>query len=330
MQARNFDRAALMALLTREVRVSRWNQHIALVALLLPGLLAAQDRDQSGRPLLDRSKPVPSKAQILAAWQKRQDAVGTARFVWTEQETMPTGWLSNPRFPERERTLIPALVRDRTYSVSKTLAVDANKMRYSFEIDRPEEPDGVRVVEPSTTRSDGLGVRRNYVYVSVFDGHVSRTSLSSRLDSPPPVVHQELASVDAQNLDTRPFLLAIRPLDSVMGLRLVDRAVTNELRAFYNGRSTMILEERHDPSGWKTLLWIEPERDFLISRFGLSFEQKLIVQIDIDYIKDAQWSWIPSGWRITEMLADGSTRTVTVAKVSSYSINVPVGIEGGR
>jgi hypothetical protein len=172
-----------------------------------------------------------------------------------------------------------------------------------------------------------LGVRRNYRYGSVFDGQTGKTSLTSLLNSPPAAVGQSTTNVDAQNLDTRAILMAFRPLDPVMGHLLIDRGVTNERRAFYKGRSTFLFEERHDPSGWKTILWVEPERDFLVSRYAVLFEQKRVVDIDIDYVEDAKWGWIPSGWRITEMLTDGSKRLVSEAKVTSYSINQPIGIE---
>jgi len=88
---------------------------------------------------------------------------------------------------------------------------------------------------------------------------MGKTRLSSLTDSPPAVISQTMTNVDAQNLDTRAIMMALRPLDPVMGHLLIDRAVTNEGRRFFKGRSTMILEERHDPSGWKTSLWIEPE-----------------------------------------------------------------------
>ncbi len=287
------------------------------------------EQDETGRRVQDRSKPVPAKAEVVKAWQKRQDAIKTARFVWTEEQTHPKDWLPNPRFPEREWLSIPGLLTDRSYTVSKTLAVDGNKMRYSFELDRKEEPDGVRVKTPDN-RTDGLGLRRNYRYVSVFDGQVGKISLASLIESPPPVSRQTTTNVDAQNLDTRPILMALRPLDPVMGHLLIDRAVTNEVRSFYKGKSIFMFEERHDPSGWKTMLWVEPERDFLVSRYDVLFEQKLIVAIDIDYAADPRWGWIPSGWRVSEMLADGSRRLVAEAKVSSYSINQPVGIEEFR
>ena len=145
--------------------------------------------------------------------------------------------------------------------------------------------------------------------------------MTTFLDSPPPTVQPTTSNVDAQNLDLRPIMMALRPLDPVLGHLLVDRAVTNERRAFYRGKSSFLLEERHDPSGWKTILWIEPERDFLVSRYYVEFEQKPIADIDIDYTQDATWGWIPSGWRITELLANGTRRLVTEARVTRYSIN---------
>lgn len=288
--------------------------------------LAFTAQDPAGRPQLDRSQPVPARSEVIKAWQKRQDLIKTFRFAWTEQQTHPRGWLPNPRYPEREWLNIPDLLIDRSYTVSKTLAVDSNKMRYAFEIDRKEEADGVEIMSPQGDNR-GLGVRRNYSYISVFDGQVGKTHLSSLAGSPPPTIRQVAANVDGQNLDTRAILMAFRPLDSTMGHLLIDRAVTNLMRTFYKGKSTFLLEERHDPSGWKTVLWIEPERDFLISRYVVLFEQRWIIDMDIDYVEDTRWGWIPNGWRITEMLADGSRRVVVVAKVSSYDINHPIGNE---
>lgn len=285
------------------------------------------EQDPAGSPQLDRSKPVPPKAEIIKTWQKRQDAMKTFRFAWTEQQTHPKGWIPNPRYRQLEWSNIPGLLTDRNYSVAKTLAVDGDRMRYSFEIDREAEPDGVRVKAEGNTRADGLGVRRNYSYISVFDGQRGMTRLTSLMGSPPPALSQGQTNVDAQNLDTRVIMMALRPLDPVLGHLLIDRAVTNRVRTFYKGKSTMLLEEQHDPSGWKTVLRIEPERDFLVTEYLVLFEQKIIVDIDIDYTEDARWGWVPSGWRVTQMLADGARRLVAEAKVSSYSINQPLGIE---
>jgi hypothetical protein len=277
-------------------------------------------------PQLDRSKPVPSKDQVVNAWQKRQDAVKSFRFSWTEQQIHPPGWLPNPRYPQREWLEIPGLFKDRTFTVTKSLAVDGNKMRYSYEHRRPAEADGWMVKSPQGDNK-GLGEEKHYTYVSVFDGQTGKTTLTTLLASPPPVVRQSVPNVDAQNLDTRPLLMAFRPLDPVMGHLLIARAVTNQMRSFYQGKSTCLVEERFDPSGWKMILRIEPERDFIIRQFLVVFQSKLIGEINIDYVQDAKWGWIPSAWQVSQMLADGSMRLLAEAKVSSYSINQPIGIE---
>jgi len=283
-------------------------------------------QDPAGRPQLDSSRPVPARSEVIQAWQRRQAAIRTFQFRWTERQTHPRGWLPNPRHPEREWSAIPGLYIDREYTISKHVAVDGNRMRYAFEMNRLEEPDGVRVA-PAGGADLGLGAGRHYSYLSVFDGQRGQARLSSLGDSPPPATWDISANLDAQNLDLRAIMMSLRPLDPVMGLLFVDRAVANQMRTFYRGRSTFLLEERHDPSGWKTVVWIEPERGFLVSRFAVLFEQKWIVDIDIDYAQDRRWGWIPSGWRVTEMLSDGSRRVVVEAIVSSYSINRPIRIE---
>ena len=293
------------------------------IALLCPVALFAQEPDRVGRLPVDRSRPVPAKSDVIAAWQRRQSAINTFRFAWTEDQTHPRGWLSNPRYPERERSAIPPLFTDRNYFVSKTLAVAGNRMLYSLDLDRKAEADGVVIVAPQGGNR-GLGVRRHYSYVSIFDGQTATTRTVSRLGPPPPAVTHSTANIDAQNVDGRPIMMAFRALDPVMGHRLIDRAVTNLSRTIYKGRSIFLLEERHDPSGWKTILWIEPERDFLVARYLVLFEQRTIVDIDIDYTRDARWGWIPSAWRVTEMLSDGTKRLVSTARVTSYSINTPI------
>jgi hypothetical protein len=283
--------------------------HASLLLLLVFASPLAHAQRELGRPELDRSKPVPPKSDVVKAWQKRQDGVRTLRFAWTEQQTHSRGWIPNPRVHERERVAMPALFRDRTFPVAKTLTVDGRKMRYSLAIDRKAEPD-----------DEG----RHFSYVSVFDGQSGLTRLSDVAGDLPPVVTRTGRNVDAQTLDTRAILMAFRPLDSELGHVLVDRAVCNQSRFFYKQRSTMILEERREPFGWKTLMWLEPERDFIVTRYLVMFEQRVMIDIDIDYIQDARWGWVPNAWRVTEKLSDGTKHVLSTAKVTSYALNEPV------
>ena len=60
------------------------------------------------------------------------------------------------------------------------------------------------------------------------------------------------------------------------------------------------------------------------------FEEKTIVEMDIDYLEDARWGWVPNGWQVSQTLDDGTIQLVSVAKVTSYSINRPIGSEEFR
>jgi hypothetical protein len=286
----------------------------------LPRRATHGEADASGRVRVDRSRPVPSKADVVAAWRRRQQNIRSFHFSWTEAQCHRSGWIPNSRHPERERLAIPAQRIDRDYTVNKSLTVDGSTLRYSFELDRAEEPDGVDVVARNDA-NDGLGVRRHYAYASSFDGQRSEVRITSRLAAPPPTVQHFNGNVDAQNLDARPIMLALRALDPVLGHLLLERAVTNSGRTFHNGRSIFLLEERHDAAGWKTILWIEPERDYLVSRIIIAFEQQWIADIDIDYQQDARWGWLPSAWRVVAMTSDGSRQLVSRARVTGYRIN---------
>ena len=275
-------------------------------------------------PPLDRSRPVPSMDEVTRAWQRRQEAIKSFRFAWTEQQTHTPGWLPNPRYPQREWLEIPGLFKDRSFTVTKSLTVDGERMRYSYEHQRPAEADGWMTKSPQGDNK-GLGEAKHYTYVSVFDGQNGKATLTTMLTSPPPVVRQSATNVDAQNLDTRPLLMAFRALDPIMGHALIERAVTNQMRTFYQGKSTFLVEERFDPSGWKMILRVEPERDFIIRQFLVVFQSKLIAEINIDYVQDAKWGWVPNTWQVSQMLDDGSMRMISDAKVTSYRINEPIG-----
>lgn len=231
-----------------------------------------------GTPRIDRSKPVPTKPAIVAAWRRRQESVKSFRFAWTEEQVHVAGWMPNWRLSERDRLSLPRLLTDkgaagaeRRLVVSKSLLVDGTKTRYSFALERMTDFTGL-------TRFDNRAPR-HFSYTSVFDGRTgtSRVTAVSRApgESVPDTISRSEANPDAQSLDTRPILMTFRPLDPVLGHPLLDRAITNTSRFFYKDRSTMILEEWRDAAGRKMLMWLEPEREFVVTRYIVVFEQNL-------------------------------------------------------
>ena len=88
---------------------------LSLLFSLAPAAGAALPLMQAelGTPRIDRSKPVPPKAAIVAAWRKRQDSVKTLRFAWTEEQVHVAGWMPNWRLSERDRLSLPRLLTDK-------------------------------------------------------------------------------------------------------------------------------------------------------------------------------------------------------------------------
>ena len=304
------------------------------LALLLFACLSPEAQDQTVNQLgeqvqLDRSRPVPTKAEMIAAWRKRQDSIRSFRFAWTEQQVHPVGWLPNPRFPQREWLDIPGFLTERNYTVQKSLAVDGSKMRYSYELNRPEEPDGVRVNSPKG-ETTGLGEGKHYTYTSVFDGQTGKVRILSLKISPVAPAIYNFSNPDTQTLDTRAIMMAFRPLDPALGHLLTERAVTNPARVIHRGHSSFLFEEQRDASGWKTIFRIRPESAFAVSTIWVSFEQRAVAHIEIDLVEDPKWGWVPNAWRITQLLADGTRKQIVEAKVTGYTINEPIPAEEFR
>src|SRR5687767_9522970 len=84
----------------------------ALTGAALPSLLPLLQAEL-GAPRIDRSKSVPAKPAIVAAWRQRQDAVKTFRFAWTEEQVHVAGWMPNWRLSERDRLSLPRLLTDK-------------------------------------------------------------------------------------------------------------------------------------------------------------------------------------------------------------------------
>src|SRR5881394_2229478 len=61
------------------------------------------DVDAAGQVKRDLSKPVPSKAEIINAWRRRQNNVAAFYFAWTEEECHRRGssWFATPRKTRR-------------------------------------------------------------------------------------------------------------------------------------------------------------------------------------------------------------------------------------
>lgn len=121
----------------------------------------------------------------------------------------------------------------------------------------------------------------------------------------------------------RPVLLAIRPLDPNLGLLGAGRAAVTAGRdnSWRRMESLMVLELPRDADGWKTSLWLDPERDFVIRRYLVVKGDLPVVEQTIDYFRDARFGWLPCRWVVNRTKPTGMLWRSAQARVTAISIN---------
>ncbi len=78
----------------------------------------------------------------------------------------------------------------------------------------------------------------------------------------------------------------------------------------------VIRNRRKADRGINVSWWVDPARDYAIIRhFQGHIGQPAGIDMRISHIKDKQWGWVPSSWRITQ------SSIVTTVEVTDYEIN---------
>jgi hypothetical protein len=74
----------------------------------------------------------------------------------------------------------------------------------------------------------------------------------------------------------------------------------------------------------ENMLWVDPERDFVPTRFRSVVRGVTRLAIDISYVHDAQHGWVPSAWTVVHHDRTGNPARTLNIHVKSYRINLPV------
>ncbi|MGC1274333.1 MAG: hypothetical protein WBC44_11555 [Planctomycetaceae bacterium] len=70
--------------------------------------------------------------------------------------------------------------------------------------------------------------------------------------------------------------------------------------------------------------WLDPAREFLPLRTIQIVEGKPRITTDIEYQRDEEHGWVPSGWRIVYVGEKGDLRETSEITVTHYEINQPI------
>lgn len=260
-------------------------------------------------------------AGILKVWRQRQDSTRSIEFEWTDRKSVPKGHYSKQEalaFPElreklsKEHNPPEDLVFDRPVK----LLLDGERLRYSYENKAWRSKEKRYVLSPHTSTFDGeTSVIYNEAGVNPF---------------PTGVINAEKWNADSGIYHQRPLLMTFRAFNSRMSRIDTEQLRMLDQRALVQGRNCRILEQIKGRSDNRVLYYVDPERDCTILRFTEERGGRLECQIDISYIRDEQFGWIPNSWSLVwERLKEAGPETIR-ATVNRYAINPVLDIERFR
>jgi hypothetical protein len=253
-------------------------------------------------------QPAEPAEQVFSFWREREKRVETASFQWTETRTIPKGTVLFTRKIAGQST---GLKRDVTHDLAYILRLDRQRMYHST--------DG-----PRWLSSEARFVSRKYV--SVYnDGNSNRAFYGESDGKVHPIgfVAAGKKSQDWDNDHIAPVLMAYRPFHPEIGRFRGTGWKLLEEPGIVQGGVCKILEriagERKDQ------VWVDPEREFVISRLLQYMSGALVFQLDMSYEKDAN-SWYPTRWTSMVFLG-GRVSQSSAAIVKRHSLNLPLTTE---
>jgi hypothetical protein len=71
--------------------------------------------------------------------------------------------------------------------------------------------------------------------------------------------------------------------------------------------------------------WLDPRHEFALQRIRLSREDKLVMQVDIDYREHAQFGWVPQHWAASWYVPEtGRLRESFDVSITRFTLNEPI------
>ena len=251
----------------------------------------------------------PLEKRILAELKRRDDAIRSYQFQWTQRKTMHKG---SPALFYGARAG-ETIEEDITHTGTSELIVDGRKVRYSY------------TAEPGT---GGRSARANTIHA--FNGEVER----SHYDDPQPAnrdfwreffTNRSFAAKLAVTSSARTLYSTFDPVlrdFNWMNARLLDEQQEIKGRPCYvfqlNHKNPNSDKMKSSSESW----WIDPSQGYSLVRYTWTdAEGRISRQTDVNYQQDAEHGWVPSLWRYRWLDGNGNATTTLIARVTKYKIN---------
>lgn len=252
--------------------------------------------------------------EVRKAWKGRQKRVQSGTFTIEEKRTIAKGSkgrLLRPRGEQDNNGLFPP--QDLSYRVVHVLTFDGAKVRYTQE-GKTWHPVEGKLADES--------------YVTTFDGTIAKTYRPRGAQGVPRGTIAEATTIsDTTAVSLSPFFIVYRSMESgmVLPFSVLDLEKTEET-ALINERNCTALrtKPRSGNAAIVDTLWVDPERDFLITRYTTSADGKVNFQIDFAYEADGRQAGELSGWRFVYYQSGGAFQESGDFRVTKRALNLPI------
>jgi hypothetical protein len=282
---------------------------VCCCTLFAVGLAAGPCAGQDERPEL--------LAAAEAAWQRRQDAVRSARFTFREDRTQHRAYykLLQQESPEARLKLkgLPKLVappNDISTTVTTTVLFDPTRFRLSSEGTHWHTLDGRVVQNREWAITNGGKVYRWHHYPDTKrppQGSVSSGKLS-----------------DEHTLALVPIMLCVRGVTDRSAMRNIKRYQSAGRQVPIDGRPCAEVTRRSLAENQTESLFLDTERDYVVRRIDSYTKGKLTFRLTIDYTPDPVAGWLPSTWSYVTRSSAGEPRYSGKGRMEAAGVNPPV------
>lgn len=245
--------------------------------------------DQTSRKSTPQTHPL---SQIREAWKQRASRVDSSVLEWTENRIYPKGEFLSPNDSD-------PLAEDRTITWQKKLILSRGRYRLeglgqTVYHDKEMVPFKFTAVKNKTSRSyhdypertDNLGYIRN-------------------------------SFAELPDVTYRPALVGVNPGDPELGrIKLDDYHVVAGIRDVA-GRPCILLESNDKHRELENRLYLDPKRQYAVTRIVSSSGNTITRQLDMSYKRDAHGVWYPSSWQFQIINGTGTGHALHIAVVTA-------------
>lgn len=259
------------------------------LGLSVVGAEPAKSRNQADA---DGGNDGRAKQQIRAGWTQRARDVANSRLTWTENRIYPRGEMISPN---RKET--PA--DDLSVQWHKSLVIVG---------------DRCRIKGSGKTWLERIGDFAPFEFIAVVNGDAS--SLHRYPGQPEKLGYRASFLPGLCDVTYRPALLGLNPVDRNLGHINLDDYRVDPNPIDINGR-TCIKLMRIDNRNVDTHVFLDPERQFVVTRtVGIEGGQ-LVRSLNLSYRQDGRGVWYPASWTLEIMNGTGTNHGIHVTVVST-------------